>query len=105
MDEQNRSHFPSFATMQRRDFLKMAGEVGISAVALEALISCTTTDQTEKSHASPTHANNGLIGYWPLDDAKGNTATDTSGNGYHGKLINGPAWTSGKSGTALSFNG
>lgn len=105
MDEQNCSHFPSFATMPRRDFLKLAGEVGISAIALEALISCTTPDQTAKPHVSPTHVTNGLIGYWPLDDAKGHTATDTSGNGYHGTLINGPTWTSGKSGTALSFNG
>ncbi|MEO8427268.1 MAG: LamG-like jellyroll fold domain-containing protein [Verrucomicrobiota bacterium] len=47
----------------------------------------------------------GLVGYWKLDDAFGTTATDSSGSGNPGTLNNGPLWTSGKTGSALSFDG
>lgn len=47
----------------------------------------------------------GLVGYWPLDDAHGTTAADMSGGGHNGTLSNGPAWTTGKLGAALAFNG
>ncbi|MEL6393358.1 MAG: alkaline phosphatase family protein, partial [Bacteroidota bacterium] len=32
-----------------------------------------------------------LIGYWPLDDAFGNVASDDSGNGYNGSIV-GASW-------------
>jgi hypothetical protein len=47
----------------------------------------------------------GPIGYWTLDDGTGTTAADSSGNGNAGTLVNGPTWTTGKIGGALSFNG
>ena len=47
---------------------------------------------------------NGLVGWWKLDDGSGNTAVDSSGNGYNGTLVNAPTWTTGKFGGALSFN-
>src|SRR5258706_16194343 len=50
-------------------------------------------------------AGSGLVGYWKLDDALGITAADSSGSGNPGTLINGPLWTPGKVGTALSFDG
>lgn len=31
--------------------------------------------------------------WWPLDDGSGTSATDSSGNGRTGTLVNGPAWT------------
>ncbi len=38
--------------------------------------------------------NNGLVGYWKLDDGPGSTkARDDSGNGNHGTLMNGPTWS------------
>ncbi len=45
----------------------------------------------------------GLVGYWPLDDGTGSTATDKSGNGNTGSLISSPAWVPGKFGDALQF--
>jgi hypothetical protein len=48
---------------------------------------------------------NGLAGYWSFDEGRGTTAGDSSGNGNTGTLMNGPTWVSGKSGTALSFDG
>jgi len=51
----------------------------------------------------------GLVGWWKLDDGSSGTtpltATDSSGNGNTGTLTNGPTWTTGKIGNALTFNG
>ena len=41
----------------------------------------------------------------PLNEGSGTVASDASGNGNTGTLQNGPAWTAGKSGSALSFDG
>ena len=35
----------------------------------------------------------GLIGRWPLTETNGTLASDTSGSGIHGTLLNGPVWT------------
>jgi hypothetical protein len=43
--------------------------------------------------------------WWKLDEANGTTAADSSGNGKDGVLNNGPVWTGGRDGGALSFNG
>jgi lysophospholipase L1-like esterase len=40
-----------------------------------------------------------------LDEGSGTIAADGSGNGNNGTLLNGPAWATGKSGAALSFDG
>jgi prepilin-type N-terminal cleavage/methylation domain-containing protein len=47
----------------------------------------------------------GLVGYWPFEEGSGTTAKDQSGNNNTGTLINGPTWTQGKVGSALSFDG
>lgn len=47
----------------------------------------------------------GPVGYWALDDGSGALATDGSGNGRSGTLVNGPTWTAGKLGLALAFDG
>lgn len=47
----------------------------------------------------------GLIGHWSFDETSGTIASDSSNNNNNGTLINGPAWTTGKFGNALSFNG
>ena len=48
---------------------------------------------------------NGLVGWWKFDETNGTIAYDSSGNGNDGNLTNGPTWTSGKIGGALSFDG
>ncbi len=45
------------------------------------------------------------VAMWLLDEGEGNTAEDSSGNGNHGTLTNGPEWVDGKIGSALSFDG
>jgi len=47
----------------------------------------------------PTH---GLLAHYTLDDGSGTTASDSSGNGYTGTLINGPKWIAGM---AVEFDG
>jgi len=47
----------------------------------------------------------GLVGHWKFDEVSGTTATDSSGNNNAGTLTNGPTWTAGKIGGALSFDG
>lgn len=49
----------------------------------------------------------GLVGYWPLDESSGLTASDASGNGNDGTLthMTGAEWTTGKLGNGLSFDG
>lgn len=46
----------------------------------------------------------GMIGFWPLDEGSGTVAYDASYESNNGTL-NGPIYTNGKSGKALSFNG
>ncbi|MCK4342410.1 MAG: LamG domain-containing protein [Phycisphaerae bacterium] len=48
--------------------------------------------------------NDGLVGYWSFDEGDGETAYDYSGHGNHG-TIDGAAWTTGISGSALNFDG
>ena len=48
---------------------------------------------------------NGLVGWWKFDETSGTVAYDSSGNGNHGTLTNGPTWTDGKIGGAINFDG
>lgn len=51
---------------------------------------------------------NGLVGYWHLDENIASTTYDASGFGNTGTLTNGPMWQSAsncKAGTCLSFDG
>jgi hypothetical protein len=53
----------------------------------------------------PPAGGTGPIGVWTLDEGTGTSAGDSSGNGRAGTLVNGPAWTAGVLGAALSFDG
>ena len=47
-----------------------------------------------------------LAAWWKFDDGSGTTASDATGNGHTGTLVNGPTWsTAGESGGAIQFNG
>ena len=49
-------------------------------------------------------ADTGLIGHWTFDEGKGTVARDSSGGG-HDAAVHGAAWTEGKAGGALGFDG
>jgi hypothetical protein len=54
--------------------------------------------------AAVSEASADLLGYWKLDENNGTSTADSSGYGNDG-IINGAIWTSGKSGSALAFDG
>jgi len=43
--------------------------------------------------------------HWPFEEGIGITAGDTTGNGLHGTLMNGPIWSAGKIARGLTFDG
>ena len=45
------------------------------------------------------------VGEWKMDEGTGTTAKDTSGNNNNGTLSGSPAWTNGKFGNAVKFDG
>jgi len=50
--------------------------------------------------------NSSLVGHWTFDEGSGTAASDSSGNGHHGTLVNNPTWMSqGKIGGAISLDG
>jgi hypothetical protein len=48
----------------------------------------------------------GVIGFWQFNETSGTSASDASGNGNTGTLVNGPTFVAGRdSGNALNFDG
>jgi hypothetical protein len=45
------------------------------------------------------------LAHWKMDENTGVLAQDASGNGYNGVLVGDAAWTQGKNGACLSFDG
>jgi hypothetical protein len=54
---------------------------------------------------SPAQADNGLVGYWKMDEGAGIHVSDSSGYGNDGSLTGGVTWVPRGSGSALSFGG
>lgn len=46
-----------------------------------------------------------IVGMWLFDEGEGDIASDSSGNGNDGTLMNDPQWVEGKFGEALSLDG
>jgi len=44
-----------------------------------------------------------LVAHWTFDEASGTSVADVTGNGYDGSFVNSPSFTSGVSGTGISF--
>ena len=50
-------------------------------------------------------AEDGLVAYWPFDEATGKKAIDVTGNGHDGEFAGNPKWIDGKFETGLEFDG
>jgi len=46
-----------------------------------------------------------LVAHWKLDETAGTTASDASGNGYHGRLMGGVTWAAGEIDGCIEVNG
>ena len=53
-------------------------------------------------HTSPEAV---LLAHWKFDESSGSIATDSTGHGYDGTLVNGPTWTSGVMDGAIELDG
>ena len=58
---------------------------------------------TDSGHAALSLDN--AVGIWLFDEGSGDVASDSSGNGNDGQIMNSPEWVDGKSGKALRFDG
>jgi hypothetical protein len=107
---------PKYATGGRKSFRILSGQQGFSlraaviSVGRSAPPSDAEFKEVEKARLAvlqkPAPARDPtLVAHWKFDDGNGAAAVDSSGNGLNGTLINGPAWTAGRIGGALSFNG
>ncbi|TXH04685.1 MAG: LamG domain-containing protein [Candidatus Moraniibacteriota bacterium] len=80
----------------------------LTAAQIKALYDAGQSDKTNSSVSQPQgtgRLDSGLAGYWALDNGSGTSATDSSTNGNTGTLTNGPTWTTGQIGGAVSFDG
>ncbi len=67
----------------------------------------TPSNSTDRMYCPPgdTTTSCSPVGEWKFDEKYGTSARDTSGNNNSGTLTSGPSWSSGKIGSALSFDG
>lgn len=72
---------------------------GLIIFAIAVMFLMVAVDLSAKADLS-----DGLVLYLPFDEGSGKVAKDVSGNNHNG-VINGAAWTEGKFGNALEFNG
>lgn len=80
----------------------------LTAAQIQSLYKQGQSDEvnTGASQAQGTgRLDSGLAGYWKLDEGSGTSATDSSTNGGTSTLTNGPTWTTGQIGSAVSFDG
>lgn len=56
------------------------------------VVLASTTNQTVATTFNDLVINDGLIGYWKLDEGSGTTAADASGYGHAATLYNSPVW-------------
>jgi len=68
-------------------------------------LSNTVTKKGYITVSQPPASSSGLVAAYSFDEGTGTKVNDASGNGNTGTLKNGPTWTTGKYGKALSFDG
>lgn len=90
-------------TLPKRKRLLLATGV-ICAVLVAGSLMWFTRQTVEAAVITPPSPPSGLVGWWKLDEGIGSIANDSSGNGNNGTVYS-AAWTQGKFGSALSFNG
>jgi hypothetical protein len=88
--------------MSWRARLGMLALGGCGRIAFDA----TPADSTPRDAAADAPAIYGTaFAHWKLDDLTGTTASDSTGNGHTMMLVNGPSWTTGRSGGSVSAVG
>jgi len=97
---------PSFFTRELTKISWIVFPILLFVLVFSVSVVFVSSPWQQRFSASPLlDVTTGLVGYWNFDEGSGTVAGDSSGSGNNGTLVNGPAWTIGKIGTALSFNG
>ena len=103
------SRTTAFASASQLTAIIAAADVAVAGTSQVSVVTPAPGGGTSSSMGFGVNAgstvNVGLVGYWRFNDGSGTIATDSSGVSGPGTLINGPVWTSGRLGQALSFNG
>src|SRR5262245_5193990 len=68
-------------------------------------ITTPATNTTYTASFTSASSTGGLVAAYAFSEGTGTTTADASGNNNTGTLVNGPLWTAGKYGNALSFDG
>ncbi len=80
----------------------------LTAAEIQGQYDSAKPDKTNSSVSTPQgtgRLDSGLAGYWKLDENTGTSAADTSTNSNTGTLVSGPTWTTGRIGSAATFDG
>lgn len=86
-------------------FQSILATLAIIAASLSAQVGLLTQSVSPSSQLAAVATTNGLVGHWNFDENTGTNASDSSGSGYAGQLLNGASWTVGKVGSAVMFDG
>ena len=70
---------------------------------IDTLDNCPTVPNPDQADSDGTPASK-FVSYWKFDEGSGTTAGDSVSTNL-GTLVNGPTWTTGKSGKSVSFDG
>jgi len=81
------------------------GSHTLTAVARDSSGNLNTSSPITITVTNQAQPQSGLVASYSFNEGSGTTAYDSSGNGNTGTLKNGPAWTTGKIGGALEFDG
>ncbi len=81
------------------------GTYQLSARARDAAGNATTSATVSVTVSNTAPTGSPPIAAYSFDAGAGSVATDISGSGHHGTLVNGPTWGPGHTGSALSFDG
>jgi hypothetical protein len=80
------------------------GAVVVSATRSGPVAEPELKEEVARARASLAAAQEGLVGWWRLDETSGSLASDAVEGGHDGKLMGNPKWGPGKVGGALRFD-
>jgi len=86
-------------------YTPLAGYLGPDSFTYHAVNAQNESSGVVTVQIQVTNKPTGLAAYYTLDESSGTVAHDLSGYGRDATLANGPSWTTGIIGGALSFNG
>ncbi|AQT69446.1 Chitinase A precursor [Anaerohalosphaera lusitana] len=100
-------NMPAGAEFIRNHFVwtPSSEQVGDYSVIFNVTDGTATDTMTVNIHVNAPLLTRGLVGLWKFNEGSGSTAGDTSTKVNHGTLTNGAAWTTGVSGSGISFDG